>query len=83
MITTSAVTAWLAKEGAAVLLGALAKVLLDLWNDHQADQALKHAGAAETAAKVNAETVETIDAMDTVSRPSDDGVADSLRSHQF
>ncbi|MDA9499270.1 hypothetical protein [Bradyrhizobium sp. CCBAU 11357] len=83
MITTSALTAWLAKEGAGLLLGALAKFLLDLWNDYQADQALKQAGAAEVAAKVNAETVETIDAMDDVRRPSDDAVADSLRSHQF
>ncbi|PPQ14908.1 hypothetical protein CV770_34355 [Bradyrhizobium sp. AC87j1] len=83
MITTSAVTAWLAKEGAALLLGALGKFLLDLWNDHQADQALKQAGAAEVAARVNAETVETIDAMDEVRRPSDDAVADSLRSDQF
>lgn len=83
MITASAVTAWLAKEGAGLLLGALAKLLLDLWNDHQADQALKQAGAAEVAAKVNAETVETKDAMDAVTRPSDGAVADSLRSHQF
>ncbi|MBR1170549.1 hypothetical protein [Bradyrhizobium liaoningense] len=83
MITASAATAWLAKEGVGLLLGALAKFLLDLWNDHQADQALKQAGRAEVAAKVNAETVETIDAMDQVRRPSDDAVADSLRSRQF
>ncbi|MHB0784443.1 hypothetical protein [Bradyrhizobium sp. 5.13L] len=83
MITGSAVGAWLAKEGAGLLLGALAKFLLDLWNDHQADQALKQAGRAEVAAKVNADTVETIDAMDEVRRSSDDAVAHSLRSHQF
>ncbi|MCA1381311.1 hypothetical protein [Bradyrhizobium sp. BRP23] len=79
----TAIAAWLAKEGVGLLLGALAKLLLDLWNDHQAGRALKQAGAAETAAKVNAETVETQDAMDQVSRPSDDAVADSLRTGKF
>ncbi len=83
MFTGSAVTAWLAKEGVGLLLGALAKLVLDGWNSYQANQALKKAGAAEVAAKVNAETVETIDAMDAVSRPSNDAVADSLRSRQF
>ncbi|WP_439363068.1 hypothetical protein ACNJYD_19765 [Bradyrhizobium sp. DASA03005] len=79
----AAVAAWLAKEGVGLLLGALAKFLLDLWNDHQADQALKQEGRAEVAAEVNAETVEIIDAMDQVRRRSDDNVADSLRSRQF
>ncbi|WP_036010791.1 hypothetical protein [Bradyrhizobium yuanmingense] len=79
----TAIAAWLAKEGVGLLLGALAKLLLDAWSGYRADQALKQAGAAETAAKVNAETVETIDAMDQVRRPSDDAVADSLRSRQF
>lgn len=79
----TAIAAWFAKEGVGLLLGALAKLLLDLWNDHQAGKALKQAGSAETAAKVNAETVETIDAMDAVGRPADDAVADSLRTGKF
>lgn len=79
----TAVTAWLAKEGVGLLLGALAKLLLDAWSGYRADQALKQAGRAETAAKVNAETVETKDAMDDVSRPSGDAVADSLRTGKF
>lgn len=79
----TAIAAWLAKEGAGLLLGALAKLLLDGWNNCQANQALKKAGATEVAAKVNAGTVETIDAMDEVRRPSDDAVADSLRTGKF
>ncbi|WBL75588.1 hypothetical protein I3J27_21380 [Bradyrhizobium xenonodulans] len=83
MFSASAVTAWLASKGVGLLLGALAKLLLDGWNSYQSNQALKQAGNAEVAAKVNAETVETQDAMDQVSRPSDDAVADSLRSGRF
>lgn len=83
MISISAVTAWVASKGAGLVLGALAKLLLDVWNDYQADQALKQAGAAEVAAKVNADTVEMQDAMDAVARPSDDAVADSLRTGKF
>lgn len=36
--------AWLAKEGAALLLGALSKLALDAWNSYRADQALKDLG---------------------------------------
>lgn len=79
----TAIAAWFAKEGAGLLLGALAKLLLDGWNSYQSSQALKQAGSAGTAAKVNAETVETKDAMDEVARPSDDAVADSLRTGKF
>ena len=85
MISASAVTAWLASKGVGLLLGALAKLILDGWSSYQSNQALKQAGAAEAAAKANAnaEAVETIDAMDSVVRPSDDAVADSLRSGRF
>ena len=79
----TALAAWLAKEGAGLLLGALAKLLLDAWNSYQSNQTLKKAGAAEVSAEVNANTVETIDAMDEVARPSDDAVADSLRTGKF
>lgn len=79
----SAVLAWLAKEGAGLLLGALGKLLLDYINERRADRALRDAGAAQTASKVNVETLETKDAMDDVARPSDDAVADSLRTGKF
>lgn len=79
----AAATTWLAKEGVALLLGALAKLILDDWNEYRADQAFKQAGAAETAAKTNAETVEIQDAVESVPRPTDDAVADSLRSGKF
>ncbi|OYU91884.1 MAG: hypothetical protein CFE29_03270 [Bradyrhizobiaceae bacterium PARB1] len=79
----SVIAAWLAKEGVGLLLGALAKLILDGWNSYQANQALRQAGAAEAINKINVETVETKDAMEAVSRPSDDAVADSLRSGKF
>lgn len=79
----AAILAWVAKEGVGLLLGALAKMLLDGWNEYRADQAFKQAGAAETAAKTNAQTVEVQDAVESVPRPSDADVADSLRSGKF
>ncbi len=77
------ITGWLAKEGVGLVLGALAKMALDGWQSYQANQALRQAGAAETANKINVETLETKDAMDSVARPSDDAVADSLRTGRF
>lgn len=43
----------------------------------------RQAGRDEVTAKVNSETLETKDAMDSVARPTDDDVASSLRSKQF
>lgn len=43
----SAIAAWLAKEGAGLLLGALAKFALDAWNSYRGDQALRDLGRAE------------------------------------
>lgn len=79
----SAIAAWFASQGVGLVLGALAKLLLDGWNSYQANNALREAGAAQTANKINVETVETQDAMGNVPRPSDDAVADSLRSKRF
>jgi hypothetical protein len=79
----TAFAAWFAKEGVGLLLGAIAKLILDGWNEYRSDQALKQAGAAEVSAKTNAETVEIQDEMAGVARPSDDAVADSLRSGKF
>jgi hypothetical protein len=79
----SAITAWFLKEGVGLLLGALAKLILDGFNEYRADQALKQAGRTEVASEVNAKTVEMQDAMEAVARPSDDAVADSLRTGKF
>ena len=43
----------------------------------------RQAGRDEVTAKVNSETLETKDAMDSVPRPTDDAVADSLRTGKF
>lgn len=79
----SAVLAWLASQGFGMVLGALAKLALDAFNEHQSNKALREAGAASTAAKVNAETVEMQDAVGSVPRPTDDAVDNSLRRHEF
>lgn len=79
----TAIGTWFASHGVGLILGAIAKLILDGWNSYQANNALREAGAAGTAAKVNAETLETKNAMDDVARPSDDAVADSLRSGKF
>lgn len=65
-------------KAVATLLG----ILRDLLGWHQREQD-RQAGRDEVAAKTNAETVETKDAMDGVARPSDDAVADSLRNGRF
>ncbi|MCK1543269.1 hypothetical protein IVB12_15240 [Bradyrhizobium sp. 179] len=63
-------------------IAALAGLLRQLLNMREsADD--RQAGRDEVAAKTNAETVETKDAMDDVARPSDDAVADSLRRNEF
>lgn len=79
----SAISAWLTKEGIGLLLGALGKLALDAMSEYRAGKALREAGALQTANKVNVETMETQDAMDAVARPSDDAVADSLRTAKF
>ena len=43
----------------------------------------RQAGRDEVRAEVNAKTLETQNAMDSVARPTDDDVADSLRSKRF
>jgi hypothetical protein len=43
----------------------------------------RQAGRDEVIAKTNAKTVETKDAMDSIARPTDDDVADSMRSNRF
>lgn len=43
----------------------------------------RQAGRDEVTSKVNSETLETKDAMDSVPRPDDDAVADSLRTGRF
>ena len=43
----------------------------------------RQAGRDEVTAKTNAKTLETTNAMDSVARPTDDAVSDSLRSGKF
>lgn len=74
----SAFLTWLASSGASLLLGFAAQVIREQLADRRSAAAQRGAGASQTAARVNAETVETQDAMAHVARPSDDAVADSL-----
>jgi hypothetical protein len=43
----------------------------------------RQAGRDEVRAEVNAKTLETKNAMDSVVRPTDDAVSDSMRSGKF
>lgn len=43
----------------------------------------KQAGRDEVRAEVSAKTLETVNAMEDVPRPTDDAVADSLRTGKF
>lgn len=79
----TALLAWLAKEGVGLLLGALGKLALDAFKTHQANTAMRQLGAAQAANEANVKTLEIQDAVESVPRPSDDAVADRLRSRQF
>jgi hypothetical protein len=77
--------AWLASQGASLLLGFVANIITTTLRDRQAGDAQRNVGAAETAAAINAKTAETTDAMARVAAnpPADDAVADRLRSGTF
>lgn len=67
------------------VLGAVAggfKLWTAFFRDKKVEDAYQ-AGVDSTKAKVNAETVEVQDAVESVPRPTDDAVADSLRRGQF
>lgn len=67
------------------VLGAVAggfKLWTAFFRDKKVEDAYQ-AGVDSTKAKVNAETVEVQDAVESVPRPTDDAVADSLRSGKF
>lgn len=83
MFSLSAIGTWIASYGA----GIVAKLLVDLlssWlSSRQSDANAKEVGKLQTANKVNVKTLETKNAMDEVSRPSDSSVADSMRTGRF
>ena len=79
----SAIAAWFAKEGVGLILGSLAKLILDGWNEYRSDQAFKQAGRAEAANEANLKTIEMQDAIESIPRPSDDAVSDRLRKGTF
>ena len=67
------------------LLGAVAggfKLWTAFFRDKKVEDA-HQAGVDSTKAKVNAETVEVQDAVESVPRPSDAAVADSLKKGSF
>jgi hypothetical protein len=83
VLTLSTIAAWLSSFAGGVVV----KLVIDgfsTWlNQRQADSNAKEVGQLQAANKINAKTVETKDAMDGIARPSDDAVADSLRSGKF
>jgi len=79
----SAIGAWLASYAGGLVVKLIVDGLSAWMAQNQSVQNAKDAGAAETSAKVNQATVETQDEMDNIPRPSDDTVADRLRSSKF
>lgn len=83
MITVATIGAWLASP----IVGFFAKMLIDWLSSRRAqdtaERNAKQVGRLEVGNKVNAETLETKDAMDGVARPTDDAVSDSLRTGKF
>lgn len=83
MISLTTIGAWLASP----FVGFFVKALIDWLSSRRAQDTAeanaKNIGKLEVANKINAEAVETKNAMDSVARPSDDDVADSLRSGKF
>jgi hypothetical protein len=83
VITLTTIGAWLASP----VVGFFAKMLIDWLSSRRAqdmaDANAKEVGQLQAINKINAETTETQDAMDSVARPSDDAVADSLRTGKF
>lgn len=83
MITLATVGAWLASP----IVGFFAKMLIDWLSSRRAQDMAeanaKQVGRLEVTNKVNADTLETKDAMDGVVRPSDNNVSDSLRTGKF
>lgn len=83
MISLTTIGAWLASP----FVGFFVKMLIDWLSARRAQDTaetnVKQVGRLEVANKINAETVETKNAVDSVTRPSDDDVADSLRTGKF
>jgi hypothetical protein len=72
-------TSWLMKEGAALLLGALGKWLLDAFNGHKQRQALEDLGRAEAQRDQEREraaaTQRELEAQKNAPRTADDAIA--------
>jgi len=85
MLTASTITAWLASQGASLLLGFLAKIITDVMADRRNNQAQRDLGAAETAASSNAVAAERTDAIAkaAANAPDDRAVSDRLREGTF
>lgn len=74
----SAITAWFAKEGVGLLLGALAKVALDAWDSYRGDQALRELGRVtaerDQEAEARAATERELEAQQNAPQTVDDAV---------
>lgn len=53
----SAITAWFAKEGAGLVLGALSKFALDAWNSYRGEKALRELGRVQAEAEQGRATI--------------------------
>ena len=79
------VAAWLAGQGLSLILGFVAKFMLELWQQYQNDQAKIELGKLQEREKANRIAAEKTDAMGKIAADgmSDGDVADRLRRGSF
>ena len=83
MTILTALLAWLGSYAGGIVVKLLVDGLLAWMAQQTADSNAKALGASQVKNQISVNTVETQDAMDAVPRPTDDAVADSLRSGKF
>jgi hypothetical protein len=66
-----------------MFLKAIGSSVNDYFDRQRNAQNAEDIGKLETANKINTETLDMQDAINSVPRPTDDAVADSLRSGRF
>lgn len=83
MFTGAAILAWLSSFAGGVVVKLVIDGLTAWLAQRQSDANAKQVGRLETINQINTQTMETQDAIDSVPRPSDDAIADRLRSGKF
>jgi len=81
----AAISAWLASQGASLILGFLANVASEAIKNYQADQAERDAGRNELQAQINKQAADDAQKADdlAVNRPDVDDVLNDMDNGKF